>query len=92
MIIKDHTCGSTIISNCFTAASAIDWMLINGFADSRTEGLQVLNDLVSNHTLSPYQQETLSTFDGIPFSIMVFLQSCNLSNRIMTVYFNLQRT
>ena len=49
--IHDRSYGSKIYSSCFTAASAIDWLLINGHVESRKEGIQLCKELVSNHII-----------------------------------------
>ena len=46
--IRDRSYGSKIYSTCFPAASAIDWLLINGFVDSRTEGQHICQELLDS--------------------------------------------
>jgi hypothetical protein len=51
--IRDHSFNNKMYSSCFTAASAIDWLLINGYVDSRAEGVQLCQDLVDNGSIIP---------------------------------------
>ena len=51
LIIHDRSYGSKTYSSCFTAASAIDWLLINGHVESRKEGILLCKELVSNHII-----------------------------------------
>lgn len=53
IIIKDHVFNSQIYPSCFSAASAIDWLLMNGYVDSRSEGVQLCKELVSGNLLIP---------------------------------------
>lgn len=51
MIIKDRSFHSKMYCSCFTATSAVDWLLMNGYADSRSEGIQLCKELVTNHII-----------------------------------------
>lgn len=53
MDIRDRKHGSKIYSTCFSAASAIDWLLVNGYVDSRLEGVTLCQELVSTQTFLP---------------------------------------
>lgn len=65
--IRDRSFGSKIYSTCFSAASAIDWLLINGFVDSRTEGQHMCQELLDSQVFV-----ALTKVDGH------FLVSCEL--------------
>ena len=53
MDIRDRNFNNKMYSTCFSAASIIDWLLVNGFVDSRREGVTVCQELVSSHTILP---------------------------------------
>lgn len=53
MDIRDRKHGSKIYSTCFSAASAVDWLLVNGYVDSRREGVTLCQELVSTQTFLP---------------------------------------
>ena len=49
--VKDHEHGAKMYSTCFTAACVIDWLLINGFVDSRSEGIHICQELLDSQMI-----------------------------------------
>ena len=49
--VKDHEFRSKMYSTCFTAACAIDWLLINGFVDSGSEGINLCQELLDSQQI-----------------------------------------
>lgn len=64
MDIRDRNFNNKMYSTCFSAASVIDWLLVNGFVDSRREGVTVCQELVSSHTILPL------TTSSVEFRVM----------------------
>lgn len=50
--IRDRSFGAKMYSTCFSAASAIDWLLINGYVDSRIEGQHLCQELLDSQVLT----------------------------------------
>lgn len=83
IIIKDHSYNARMYSSCFTASSAIDWLLINGYVDSRSEGVQLCKELVSGNLIIPLTNQDKS------YSV---LKMCFLIVRILMICMHLWKT
>ena len=51
MEIRDRSFGSKMYSTCFLASAAIDWLLVNGYVDSRAEGIHQCQEFLDSQLI-----------------------------------------
>ena len=49
--IRDRCFNNKMYSTCFSAMIVIDWLLMNGYVDSRKEGIRLCQDLLSSQII-----------------------------------------
>ena len=83
--IRDRSFGAKMYSTCFSAASAIDWLLINGYVDSRIEGQHLCQELLDSQVLTALTKvdgQLTDTNDLYAFTIDLQLPASHISTGV----------